>query len=422
MPSGFNHSSAHPHARAPGAGPPALLFTAFEPSGDDHASAVIAELRTRHPDLPIYAWGGPKMEAAGATLIERTGDDAVMGIPGIEKIREHQRINQRIAAWLDANPVAVHIPVDSPGANFPICALAKARGIKVVHLVAPQIWAWARWRIHKLRRLTDLVLCLLPFEERFFTQRDVPARFIGHFLFDLPLDDAALDRQADALPRAHPRLALFPGSRPRELELNFPLMLEVFARVRREYPGAAGVVAATRPAVEERLRSIAGGALGPPAPGAGWPAGLSAVVGQTEAAVRWCDAALVKSGTVTLQVTRQAKPMVIVYRKFNLPVYLLLKTIMATKHYALPNVIAARPIVPEFVPHYGSAGPVARAVLRLLKSPEHAAQQSAELAGIVGRFAGHSARVLGADAIEEIAGLPRRSSRESRLTREAALP
>src|SRR5690606_14131858 len=77
-----------------------ILFTAFEPSGDDHAAAVVAELRRRHPDLPIYAWGGPRMERAGATIVERTGDDAVMGLPGLKKIREHGRINERVETWM----------------------------------------------------------------------------------------------------------------------------------------------------------------------------------------------------------------------------------------------------------------------------------------------------------------------------------
>ncbi|MBX9737165.1 MAG: hypothetical protein K2X32_09590, partial [Phycisphaerales bacterium] len=101
-----------------------ILFTAFEPSGDDHASVVIAELRRRWPALPIYAWGGRKMEAAGATIIERTGEHAVMGVPGISKVLEHVRINRRIEEWLDHNKVALHIPVDSPDANFSICAMA----------------------------------------------------------------------------------------------------------------------------------------------------------------------------------------------------------------------------------------------------------------------------------------------------------
>ena len=163
-----------------------LLFTAFEPSGDEHASKVIAEIRRRRPKLAICAWGGPKMVKAGAVVIERTGDDAVMGVPGLAKIREHQKINVRIEDWVKKHPVNVHVPVDSPAANFPICEITKKSGSRVVHLVAPQIWAWGRWRIHKLRRLTDLVLCLLPFEEEFFAKRNVPAKSATFFAICLP--------------------------------------------------------------------------------------------------------------------------------------------------------------------------------------------------------------------------------------------
>ena len=114
-----------PEAGAADEALPAVLFTAFEPSGDDHAAAVIAELKRLQPDLPIFAWGGPDMEAAGAELIERTGDDAVMGMPGLAKIREHKRINARIRGWLrDRADVKLHVPVDSPAANFPICKIA----------------------------------------------------------------------------------------------------------------------------------------------------------------------------------------------------------------------------------------------------------------------------------------------------------
>ena len=98
-------------------------------------------------------------------------------------------------AWLDANPVAVHVPVDSPAANFPSCKIAKARGAKVVHLVAPQVWAWGKWRVNKLRRLTSFVCCLLPFEEQYFKERNVPAEFVGHPLFDELPDLGALDAQ-----------------------------------------------------------------------------------------------------------------------------------------------------------------------------------------------------------------------------------
>lgn len=377
---------------------PALLFTAFEPSGDDHASAVIAELRARHPDLPIYAWGGPKMERAGATLIALTGRDAVMGLPGLRKIQEHRRINADVAAWMDRNPVTLHIPVDSPAANFPICAIAKARGAKVVHLVAPQIWAWGRWRIHKLRRLTDLVLCLLPFEERFFRRRNVPARFVGHPLFDRPVDEAELARRAAAFADGSPRLALMPGSRPAEIHKNFPLLLEVFRRLKAEHPAMTGMIATTGPDVEARLREMAA-ALG------GWPEGLHTAISQTDAVIHWCEAALVVSGTVSLQVAKQCRPMVVFYKSSPLLYFGLAKWIVATKFYALPNLVAERRIIPELVPHFGGAEPIYRAASALIGSPEALRRQREDLAAMVERFAGLNAASAAADAIEEVAGL-----------------
>jgi lipid-A-disaccharide synthase len=376
-----------------------VLFTAFEPSGDEHAAHVIAELRRRHPHLPIYAWGGRRMEAAGAVLVEHTGDDAVMGMPGLAKIREHARINDRVASFLADRRIAVFVPVDSPAANFPLCKIARRSGCRVVHLVAPQIWAWGRWRIHKLRRLTDMVLCLLPFEERFFVRRSVPARFIGHMLFDEPLDEPALDRIASNFPRGSVRLAFMPGSRPAEYRRNFPLILRVFRGLRVYYPDAVGVIAATRPAVEHELRRIA-------ERHGGWPEDLAITAGHADAAIRWCNLALVKSGTITLQVARQLRPMVIFYKHSNpLFYYALSRIILSTRRFSLPNVIAMRTVVPEFVPHFGGPGPIIDAARRLIDDPAARERQQADLADVLARFRGRHASALAADAIEAAAGL-----------------
>lgn len=389
--------------------PPSILFTAFEPSGDDHASAVIERLRATRPDIEIHAWGGPKMAVAGAKIVESTGDDAVMGMPGIEKIREHRKINTRVAAWLDAHPVALHVPVDSPAANFPICKIAKSRGVRVVHLVAPQVWAWGSWRIHKLRKLTDHVLCLLPFEESWFAQRNVKATFVGHPLFDHVLDDATLESQASTLDPAHPRLALMPGSRPGEIQRNFPLLLEAFRRLKADHPGSVGCVAATTPRVEQTLRSMA-------SESGGWPTGLSMLSGRTDAIVRWCDLALVVSGTVTLQIAKQCKPMVIVYKSglMDRVIYTLARDVLfTTDHFTLPNLIAGREIVPELVPHFGDAEPIVRHASDLLESPDLAERQRAELERVVEQFSGKSASLQAAELIartvDEVCADPRRA-------------
>ncbi len=373
---------------------PAILFTAFEPSGDEHAAAVIAELKERRPDRVIYAWGGREMEAAGAEIVERTGENAVMGMPGIGKILEHRRINNRIAYWIKTHPEAVlHVPVDSPAANFPICRLAKRAGRRVVHLVAPQVWAWGTWRINKLRRLTDHVLCLLPFEEAWFREREVPATFIGHPLFDEPPDQAVLDSAVGELPEGSPRLTLLPGSRPGEMDKNFPLLVEAFAQLRRERPSLVGVVAARDEDASARLRALADAS----------PHGcdgLEIVSGKTEAAIRWGDAAIVVSGTVTLQVARQGTPMVIVYKSNPLLYTLLAQWLLATEFFTLPNLIAGREIVPELVPHFGGAAPIAAQAGELLDDPAVAAAQRDALGKVVGVFTGKRAAVAAADVIE----------------------
>jgi len=378
---------------------PIILFTAFEPSGDDHAAAVIASIKRDHPGADIRAWGGPKMEAAGASLIARTGDDAVMGVPGLAKIREHKKINADIAAWVAENPIAVHVPVDSPAANFPVCAIAKKAGAKVVHLVAPQLWAWGPWRINKLRRLTDHVLCVLPFEEDWFRQRGVQATFIGHPLFDHSPDDEALDDQIAGWATGTPQIALMPGSRPSEMRANFGLMLSAYNRLVREHPEMRGVVAATRPEVEPVLRQLAADAK------QDWPDSLDIRFGATDAVVRWCDLAIVVSGTVTLQIARQRRPMVIVYKSSRLLWSLVARWIIRAPFFTLPNLVAGREIVPELVPHFTGSDPIADRVVAILEDPASAEAQRRDLGEIASGFEGHHAANEAAEVIARTAGI-----------------
>lgn len=376
-----------------------MLFTAFEPSGDDHASAVIAELKRRHPDLPVFAWGGPKMAAAGAEVVQLTGADAVMGLPGLQKIMEHRRINRDIAEWISAHPdVRLHVPVDSPAANFPICSVAKKHGLTVIHLVAPQLWAWGPWRIKKLRRLTDLVLCLLPFEEPFFRERGVPARFIGHPLFDEPLPTEDLSVRAADLPAGKPRVALLPGSRPGEIAKNFPLLLGAYNELAKGRPKMQGLVAATTEHVRENLYQQA------PSLG-GWPDGLDVRVADTDLIAHWADLALVVSGTVTLQLARHGTPMVIVYKSSKAMYNLLGRWIITTEHFTLPNLIAGREVVPEMVPYFDGPEPLVRTAEGLLNSRAAMEAQREQLGSLIARFGGRRASYEAANAIEQTLGL-----------------
>ncbi|MGA1223410.1 MAG: hypothetical protein ACO31E_02450, partial [Phycisphaerales bacterium] len=217
-----------------------VLFTAQEPSGDAHAAPVIARLREAYPDIEPVAFGGPRMEAAGARMLGRTADDGVMGLAGATKILEVRALHGRIVKWVRENPIAVHVPVDSPSANLPLCARLKPMGARIVNLVAPQLWAWAPWRIRKLRRISDVLLCLLPFEEEWFRARGVTAKFVGHPVLSQPLDQAALDEEASHLPGGAPRILILPGSRSSEVRRNLQLLLDSYTLIRGSIASASG--------------------------------------------------------------------------------------------------------------------------------------------------------------------------------------
>ncbi len=394
---------------------PTILFTAFEPSGDNLAAPVIRELLARRPDLRILAFGGPKMRAAGATLVESTTDDAQMGLPGLAKIREHLAINKRIDAWLTANPIDLHVPVDSPAANFPICKLTRRRSTPIIHLAAPQMWAWASWRIHKLRRLTDLVLCLLPFEPEWFSTRGVRAQFIGHPMFDRPIDDAAIAAQIATFPASSggPKLALLPGSRAKEWSHNFPILLRTLARLTAEHPGAAAVVAASSERAERELRAIA-------ELHGGWPANLHLAHDAVDAAARWADLCLAVSGTVSLQLARARAPMCLVYHIAPWQYWVFGRWIIQSHSATLPNLIAGRRIVPEFVPCTGRASAFTDAASRLLADAAGRNQQRRDLDTLVcAPFSGMHPSSEAADAILALLSAPPQRSPRTADSRSA---
>jgi len=385
LPSPTDASAGDPNVSTspddPTGGHAALLFTAFEPSGDAHAAPVIRQLRAARPDLTIYAWGGPRMAAAGATLIEDTVGDPAMGLGAIRKARSISKHTARIRRWSRAYRVLGHVAVDSPAANWAICKHMKKTGARVTHLVAPQVWAWGRWRVRKLRRCTDLVLCLLPFEEQFFTERGIPSKFIGHPRINRELDEATIRALRQDLPGGTPRIAIFPGSRPAEITANVVLLARVFEELRSRHATASGLIVAASPEIARRVRRKL----------PEFPTGLHMATSTLErdlldAAIDWSDVCLAVSGTVSMDITRHRRPMVGVYKTNPLSV-LGAKLLLRTPHRLLPNIIAGRAIVPEFVPYAGGPGPVAAEAARILGDSKIATIQTEELGRVLYRYA-----------------------------------
>jgi len=370
---------------------PAVFFTAFEPSGDALAAPVIKALLERRPDLKVYAIGGPLMAEAGAAIVERTSDDGAMGLSALGKVFAVRGIVSRTRRWSKQYRVLCHVPVDSPAANFPLAKLMHQRGAKIVHLAAPQLWAWGSWRLAKLKRLTSLVLCLLPFERRWFAERMVPAAFIGHPVMNRPFDETEATQRAATLPRGGPKLLLLPGSRTSEVRRNIRMLAHVFMELQGRHQGMAGLIVAASPAIAELVRKRL------PV----FPTGLhmiSAHGAGLDGAIRWCDLAIAVSGTVTLDLTRQCKPMVGVY-KTSLLSAIGARIMLRTPYRLLPNIIAGREIAPEFVPHAGGAGPIIEAAATLLRDSRRLAEQSQELARIGEAYAGRHPAEDAAEAI-----------------------
>ncbi|QQE12875.1 lipid-A-disaccharide synthase [Planctomycetota bacterium] len=343
-----------------------ILFSAFEPSGDALASRLITELKRRDPDCKIMALGGPRMKAAGAELIETTTEHAVMLAGALKHAHEHHQRLKRVDAWLSANKIDALVPTDSPAANWGICKKVRKRcpDAKIVHLAAPQLWAWAPWRIKKLRRLTDHVLCLLPFEPDWFGSRGVDATFVGHPLFES--EHAQLEQgEGDAVLayEGKPKFALLPGSRPSEITKNWPTMLDAYVQLKQKYPEMEAVVAASD---EHRQKAIID-----LCPNSELPEGMHIQTGKAGSVLDWADVGLIVSGTATLQAVTHHTPMVSLYNVTKLGWNILGRWLIRNRPLTLPNLLSQHIIganaTTELIPHFGEVQPVVEALLPLME-------------------------------------------------------
>jgi lipid-A-disaccharide synthase len=370
-----------------------ILFTAFEPSADAQAAPVIRALRAREPGLRLVAWGGPRMEEAGAEIIERTSEDGVMGLAGFLKVFEMKRTIDRIDAWAVANRVDLHVPIDSPSANFPICKRLRGHGSRTVHLIAPKVWAWGRWRVRKLQRWSDHVLCNLPFEEAWFRDKGIAATFIGHPVMARSLDEEALAVERRNLPQGTPKILILPGSRSGEIKGNLVHQLDAFAEIRRRHPEAVSVILAANERIEAAIRER----FDP------LPPGVSLERDRLDAAISWADLALATSGTVSLDLTRHACPMI---GSYAIPQWqtLVTRLMLRIPFKLLPNIVAGREVVPEFVPYARRHGatPIIETALPLLDDPAALAAMKTRLEGVRAMFDGHDPAIKAADGVLDV--------------------
>lgn len=378
-----------------GARPPTIFISAGEESGDLHGAALARALRERIPGVRLIGLGGGRMRDAGVELLADLRDLAVMGL--VEVLRHlpfFLELKKRVWRALEEERVDLVVPVDYPGFNLRLARHAHSRGIPVLYYIAPQVWAWHKSRVRDLARDTDAVAVVLPFEEEFFRRNGAPVSYVGHPLLDRePLRETRGEwAAAHGLDPARPILGLFPGSRAQEVRRHLAL-----------FAAAAARVVDRRPEVQPAVAVPPG--LDPSAyAGARWP-----LVHDARGLLTHAAAALVKSGTTTLEAGIAGTPMVVAYRMNPLS-YAVARRMVKVPHIALANLIAEERVAPEFVQDAASPEALAGALLPLLDeaSPERTAMR-AGLARIPGRLGGPGASARVAElAARLIAERPRR--------------
>lgn len=322
-----------------------IFFSVGEPSGDLHASKLIHELRGRVPELKVTGFGGPLMAQAGCRLRYRLTDLAVMGILHVLPL-----LGRFIALLIGAGrsfdrerPDAV-ILVDFPGFNWWVARMARRRGIPVFYYLPPQLWAWAPWRIRKVRKFIDHVLCCLDFEADWYRSRGISVHSVGHPFFDeaaeKQLDQEFIRSQQVAAGPGGLIVGILPGSRRHEIDLNFGVQLQIMSNLHRRFPQARFVVAnyrdSQRAMCEQKLAA------------SGLDLPVTFHVGKTSEIIAMSQAVCMVSGSVSLECLARATPAVVVYRSGPFH-YWLGKKLITCRFISLPNLIAGWQVMPEFV-------------------------------------------------------------------------
>lgn len=344
---------------------PRIFLSAGEPSGDLHGARVAEALRRRWPDATLFGLGGDRMAAAGVELLAHVDQLAVMGF--VEVLRHlpyfvdlMQTVKRSIA---ERHPDLV-LPIDYPGFNLRLARHARDSGIPVLYYIAPQVWAWHRSRMKQLARNTDRLAVILPFETELFREAGANASFVGHPLLDQPLPTrprAEFLHELGTDP-ARPVLALFPGSRAQEVERQLDTFVRAAESVHAHRPDVQPVVA------ESAAVPAAAYADAPfPRTQDGW--GL----------LHHAHAALVKSGTSTLQAALSGTPLVVTYRMHPVT-YFMAQHLVRVPHVGLVNLVAGDRIAPELLQDDATPDRLAGALLPLLD--EGSAERAAALAGL----------------------------------------
>ena len=369
-----------------------------EVSGDNLGAGLIRALKEINPEVHVEGVAGPAMREAGCEVWEDADKLAVMGL--VEPIKVLPRLlrlrRSLVIRWVESPP-DVFVGVDAPDFNLGLEQALRKRGITTVHYVSPTVWAWRQGRVRKVAKAVDKVLCIFPFEEDFYKEHDVDAEFVGHPLADnIATDiDVAATRKELGL-SADTIVAVMPGSRSNEIARLGPVFAEACAHLLGKYPDLQFV----SPTVNRRLRSVFASHV----EDAGIGDRVKLIDGNAESAIVAADVVLLASGTASLQTALHGKPMVAAYKLSPLT-FLLHRwfKLVKVKYFAMPNLLTAEPLVPEFLQNDATPEALSAAVSALLDDPERRAEIESQFVALRADLA-RGAQQRAAKAILDLAG------------------
>ncbi len=379
-----------------------------------HGASLLTEWRRRDPSLRVRGWGGDLMQAQGMDMVKHYRETAFMGFAEVARnLRTILGLLDLARSDLQAYAPDVLLLIDYPGFNLRMARYAHALGIRVVYYISPQVWAWKEGRVRQIRQSVDLMLCILPFEKEWYAQRGMQVHYVGHPLADqcrpLEPEQVGETRQALGIPSG-PCVALLPGSRLQEIRKHGSLMLRSLARLSGDSGVSGGGFvsggeAVSRDGLVSSVFPIS--AVLAMAPGVDRSVylpleeearvlglNLYCLVGKTRELLGCADAALVASGTATLEAALMGCPMVAVYRVHPLS-YFIGKALVKVRFVSLVNLILDREAVPERL-QSRAIPTVLEAELRSLLAPSSAAAAAQKQA--FGELRGLLARVNGDDS------------------------
>lgn len=318
-----------------------VLVVAGEASGDQHAADVVRALRRLRPDVKCFGMGGPKLKEAGLELVHGAHEISVMGIVEVlPKVPRIWKVLGDLEAAARARKPAAALLVDVPDFNLRLAARLKKLGVPIISYVAPMAWAWRESRTRVIAQRVDELACILPFEEKWFRDRGVPATYVGNPTVDQVPAPATREtfRRALGLPETGELLAVLPGSRRSELQRIGPTLAAVAAQVTTSRPGVK-VVVPVAPGLDDAFVR---------APFAA--AGVEPVLisGRAPEVVGASDVAVVASGTATLEAGLMQRPLVAVYR-VNAVSYAIGRMLVKIPFFSLVNLLSEARVIPELL-------------------------------------------------------------------------